>query len=86
MSSTAKKTVQMSDPSFSAVYGSLSPWHWNCHLGCTNGLGRGGGKSGRGMAFILSKPGLYPGTDLAFFGNAVNLFSLGVRLSLNNVS
>ena len=40
-------------------------------------LGSGGGASGRAMAFCPSEPGLNPGTDLAFFGNAT-LFSLGV--------
>ena len=37
-------------------------------------LGSGGGASGRAMAFCPSEPGLNPGTDLAFFGNAINLF------------
>ena len=32
-------------------------------------MGRGGGASGRAVAFCLSKPGLNPGTDLAFFGS-----------------
>ena len=41
-------------------------------------LGSGGGASGRATAFCQSKPGLNPGMDLAFFGNAVNLFSLSV--------
>ena len=44
--------------------------------------GSGGGASGRAMALCPSEPGSNPGTDLAFFGNAINLFSLGVRLSL----
>ena len=44
--------------------------------------GSGGGASGRTIAFCLSKPGSNPGTDLAFFRNAINLFSLGVGLYL----
>ena len=44
--------------------------------------GSDGGASGRAMAFCLSEPGLNPGTELAFFRNAFNLFSLGVGLSL----
>ena len=47
-------------------------------------VGSGGGASGRVMAFCLSKPGLNPGTDLAFFGNAIKLFSLGVGLYLKD--
>ena len=48
--------------------------------------GSGCGASGRAMAFCPSKPGSNPGTDLAFFGNAINLFSLGVGLFLKNGS
>ena len=48
--------------------------------------GSGDGTNGRATAFCLSKPGLNPGTDLAFFGIAINLFSLGVGLSLKNGS
>ena len=48
--------------------------------------GSGNGASGRATAFCLSEPGLNPGTDLAFFGNAISLFSLGVGLSLKNGS
>ena len=44
--------------------------------------GSGGGASIRAMAFCPSKPGSTPGMDLAFFGNAINLFSLGVGLYL----
>ena len=44
--------------------------------------GSGGGASGRAMAYCPSKPGSNPGTDLAFFGNAINLFLLGVGLYL----
>ena len=35
--------------------------------------GSGGGARGIAMAFCPSKPGSNPGTDLAFFGNAINL-------------
>ena len=45
-----------------------------------------GGESGRATAFCPSEPVSNPGTNLAFFGNAFNLFSLGVGLSLNNGS
>ena len=44
--------------------------------------GSGGGASDSAMAFYPSKPSSNPGTDLAFFGNAINLFSLGVGLYL----
>ena len=36
-------------------------------------LGRGGGASGRAVAFCPSRPGLIPGTDLAFFGSELLL-------------
>ena len=36
-------------------------------------LGRGGGASGRAVAFCPSRPGLIPGTDLAFFGTELQL-------------
>ena len=45
-------------------------------------MGSGGGASGRAMAFCPSEPGLNPEADLAFFGNAINIFLLGVELSL----
>ena len=45
-------------------------------------VGSGGGANDGAVAFCPSKPGLNPGTDLAFFGNAINLFSLGVGLYL----
>ena len=46
-------------------------------------LGSGGGASGRATAFCLSGPRSNPGKDLAFwFRIAVDLFSLGVGLSL----
>ena len=38
------------------------------------------------MAFGPSEPGSNPGTDLAFFRNAINLFSLGVGLSLKRTT
>ena len=46
--------------------------------------GRGGGTSGRAMAFSLGRPGSNPGLDFGFFQFriAVNLFSLGVGLFL----
>ena len=44
-------------------------------------LGSGGGTSGRATAFCLTERGSNPGTDLAFFRNAINLFSLDVGLS-----
>ena len=46
----------------------------------------GSGASGRVTAFSPSKPGSNPVMDLAFFGNAINLFSLGVGLFLKNGS
>ena len=45
-------------------------------------LGSGGGTSGRVTGFCLTEWGSNPGTDLAFFRNAINLFSLGIGLSL----
>ena len=50
-----------------------------------NPRGRGGGASGRAVAFCLSRPGLIPGTDLLgffWFRIAANLFSLGAGLFL----
>ena len=49
-------------------------------------IGSGAGASGRAMAFCPSELGSDPRMDLAFFGNAVNLFSLGIGLSLKNGS
>ena len=46
------------------------------------GKDSGGGSSGRAMAFCPSELGLNPGTGLGFFRNDINLFSLGVGLSL----
>ena len=45
--------------------------------------GRGGGASGRAVAFCPSRPGSIPGTDLLGFFRfriAANLFSLGAGL------
>ena len=50
-------------------------------------LGRGGGASGRAVAFCPSRPGSIPGTDLLGFFRfriAANLFSLGAGLFLKN--
>ena len=44
--------------------------------------GSGSCASGRAMAFCPSELGLNPGTGLAFFRNDINLFLVGVRLSL----
>ena len=38
-----------------------------------NPRGRGGGASGRAVAFCLSRPGSIPGMDLAFFGSELLL-------------
>ena len=35
----------------------------------------GGGASGRAMAFCPSEPGSNPGTDLAFFGRMLSIYS-----------
>ena len=54
-----------------------------CHLYLICVLpGNGGGASGRAMAFCPSEPVSNPRTELAFFGNAINLFLLGVGLYL----
>ena len=37
--------------------------------------GSGGGASGRAMAFCPGKQGLNPGTDLAFFGRMLSIYS-----------
>ena len=53
-------------------------------LTISNWLGSGGGASGGARAFCPSDPGSNSGTDLAF--SIQNQFSLGVMLSLKNVS
>ena len=55
-----------------------SCFEWLSHGVRIKELGSGGGASGRAMAFCPSELGSNPGMDLAFFGNAINLFSLGV--------
>ena len=50
-------------------------------------VGRGGGTSGRAVAFCPSRPGSIPETDLVSFFRfriADNLFSLGAGLFLKN--
>ena len=48
-------------------------------------IGSGGGANGRAIAFCPSQPGSNPGTDLAFFRNAINLFSLGISKEAGHI-